>query len=119
MIKQIIASFILAFSMVSANALGCKANDNWGGLDKREHAFIGFVAGTLGTLGAKTQWGGLAAVSVMAAGKEMIDATGRGTCSLQDFAVTVAGGVLGSAYGNLLIIPESKGVSLVYVKELK
>lgn len=119
MIKQVIASILLAFSMVSANALTCTAKDRWTGNDKTEHALMGFAAGMMGTLGAQTPWGGVVTFTAMAAGKELLDATGRGTCSLQDFAVTVAGGLAGSAFGNLLIIPKDKGVSLVYVKEIK
>jgi len=50
--------------------------------------------------------------TAIAAGKEIYDSQGHGTCSLQDFAVTVAGVAAGTGAAVLIITPRS----IVYSK---
>lgn len=71
-------------------------NDSWTGPDKKKHFAAGVLAGVIGTLAAKDPLVGVALTVVVALGKEVYDAFGDGTPSLQDLVVTIAGGVASS-----------------------
>ena len=74
----------------------CIANDRWRGHDKQLHAGFGAAAGTVGTLYFNDPWKGALTGVAVGAAKEMIDLSGAGTCSFQDFAVTAAGSFVGA-----------------------
>lgn len=118
--KHIISSVILAAAMVApAAAAPCIANDAWTGPDKSLHFVAGGVAGSVGTLVFKSPKAGFWTSVAVAGLKEAYDASGHGTCSLQDFAVTVAGGAVGSYSTAWFIAPRKGGVVLGYVGTFK
>lgn len=87
-----------------AVAGSCTSRDAWTGYDKTQHLTGGAAIGAavVAATGSKTQ--AIVTTVVIAALKEASDKRSpRHTCSLQDFAVTVAGGVAG-AYGTSLIL---------------
>lgn len=91
-----ILTAIAACAAISAHAK-CITNDSWRGFDKGEHAIAGAAIAAGWTFQTRDPWKGFAAGVIVAALKEATDAAGGGTCSVQDFAVTVAGAALGAA----------------------
>lgn len=75
------------------------AQDSWKpAKDKYLHFGVGFTIGATTTFIAKKHpfiWS-LATTSVIAGGKELYDATGKGTPSLADFTYTMVGGIAGT-----------------------
>ena len=109
--KKILIGLTIALAATAASA-GCTASDSWKGPDKTKHAITGAVVGSVGTLVFKDAKNGFLAGVAVAAAKEAYDATGKGTCSFQDFAVT-AGAAYAAAYGTAWIItPRYVGVSV-------
>ena len=102
--------------LMSAPALArrCTVHDSWHGPDKTEHLLIGAAAGMAGAFQFESFWHGVAAGALVGVTKEALDATGLGTCSLQDALVTVAGGVLGAATGGVMLT-YSAGKTTVWV----
>ena len=111
---------ILAVAIIASCAAGtadakCRANDSWSGPDKIQHAQAGALIGFVGTMNNGSQLEGIGWAALAAGGKELIDATGTGDCSAQDFAVTVAGGIIGSFVGKgvyLTFDPRAKSVQV-------
>lgn len=111
--KKILIALSLALAATAASA-GCTASDSWKGPDKTKHAVAGAVVGSVGTLVFKEPKYGFWAGVAVAAAKEAYDASGKGTCSFQDFAVT-AGAAYAAAYGTAWIItPKYVGVSVSF-----
>lgn len=82
----------------------CITHDAWTGSDKNKHLIGGAAIGAavVAATGSKTD--AVIATIAIAALKEASDRRSpRHTCSLQDFSVTVAGGIAG-AYGASFIL---------------
>lgn len=99
--SRLIAILLAALLAMPAQAR-CITNDAWRGADKRAHMGIGAVAGMAGTLQSGNRWHGFAWGAGIGALKELADADGSGTCSLQDFAVTAIGAAIGAQIGGLM-----------------
>lgn len=111
-------SFLLLAALVCGPAFAkCTANDAWTGPDKTKHLAGGAVIGSAATLMTKSPERAVVVVAAVAAAKEIADSRSpRHTCSLQDFAVTVAGGAA-AAYGTAwLILPQKSGVQVAFAK---
>lgn len=128
-LKNLLVALIIGIASVNASAAEvnpngmiqkCTISDSWRGPDKTKHAIVGAAIGTVGTMVFKEPEYGVLATVIVAGAKEAYDRRGYGTCSLQDFAVTVAAGTA-AAYGTKWIItPTGKGgVFVGYVAELK
>jgi hypothetical protein len=89
---------IILFCLVNLTEAKCITNDSWTGSDKNAHFVIGGLAGFIGSVQTESVGYGILAAGAVAGGKELIDLK-MGTCSLQDFTVTLAGGVLGAYTG--------------------
>lgn len=99
----------------------CTVSDSWRGPDKTKHAIAGAAIGSWGTMVFKEPKYGVLATALVAGVKEAYDRRGYGTCSLQDFAVTVAAGTA-AAYGTKWLIgvsPDTKSAFVGYNFELK
>ena len=110
------AAIVASCMPLDANAK-CTANDAWRGPDKTQHAQGGALAGFVGSMNNGSFAEGVAWAAIVGAGKEALDATGSGTCSLQDFLVTVAGGALGAGLGKGLYLtfdPRAKSAQISY-----
>lgn len=83
---------------------GCTTRDAWRGPDKEQHAGAGFFIGLAATFQTRDPWAGPALAAAVGAAKEAIDTKTGGTCSLQDFAVTAAAGLIGAQLGGLAIV---------------
>lgn len=104
---------LLLVLATSANAK-CLTNDRWVGYDKVQHVTVGLFIGAGVTAQTGDPLKGFAAGTAVGALKELADARGSGTCSLQDFAVTAIGAAAG-AYGSAWILSHSQGkTSLTY-----
>lgn len=112
-------SIVLALALVASPAFAgkCITNDAWTGPDKTKHLAVGLAMGSSVTLLTKSPERAVLVATAVAAAKEVVDSRSAGhTCSLQDFAVTVAGGVAG-AYGTAwVILPKKDGVQVAYAK---
>lgn len=94
----------------------CTISDAWRGPDKTKHAIAGAFIGSGATLVFKEPAYGVLATVIVAGLKEGYDRRGYGTCSWQDFAVTVAAGTA-AAYGtNWIVYPANQGINVVYFK---
>lgn len=71
-------------------------NDKWTGPDKVKHFLGGTAIGLVVAMLSGNPVIGFAAGVVVAAAKEVYDAQGHGTPSLQDLIVTIAGSALGA-----------------------
>lgn len=99
---------------IGAVASPCTARDAWTGPDKNKHALVGVAMGSAGTLVFKSPEKGLLLGTSIALAKEVYDSRGHGTCSFQDFAVTVMGSAAG-AYGTAWIVtPRYVGFAKVF-----
>lgn len=92
----------------------CITNDRWTGPDKVQHLAIGAGISWVGTLHTKDPmkgfyWGAAAGIA-----KELLDADGSGTCSLQDAAVTVVGAAIGAYTGGLVVTYLKGRVTVAY-----
>jgi len=94
MIRALLLIALLAATTADAR---CITNDSWRGFDKGEHAVVGLAVGLAGTYGTGDPWKGFWIATGVALAKEALDASGSGTCSAQDAAVTIAAGALGAA----------------------
>lgn len=94
----LVAGLILATIAPRAEAK-CLTNDKWNGPDKIQHAGIGGVAGFLFSANSGKFSDGLKAGIALGVGKELIDLTGDGTCSLQDAMATIIGSAVGAGLG--------------------
>jgi uncharacterized protein YfiM (DUF2279 family) len=117
--KLIIATaLVAALSSAQAFERRCTTSDLWRGPDKTKHLLGGAAIASGITFATKSPHYGFAAGMLVAAAKEGWDRRGHGTCSFQDFAVTVGGAAAG-AYGTAwLILPTSdrKGVQVAYAR---
>lgn len=95
----------------------CTMQDAWKGPDKTKHVIAGAGVGAGATLVFKEPEYGVLATVVVAGLKEVYDRRGYGTCSFQDFAVTVAAGVAASYAVNWVIVPVDSGVIVMYNKK--
>lgn len=93
---------------------GCKLNDAWKGPDKTKHVAAGALIGSSVTYMTERPEYGVLATFVAAAGKEANDRRGYGTCSFQDFAVTMASGIAASYGTKLVILPLKDGAIISY-----
>lgn len=115
--KKLVLAVALSISALSAQAVrvengiynGCRINDAWSGPDKTKHVIAGGAVGAAVTAATKEPLYGLGATVLVAGAKEAWDRRGNGTCSLQDFTVTVAAGALASYGVKWLIMPNPKG----------
>lgn len=101
---------------------GCITNDKWTGPDKTQHFVVGAGIGAAGTLLANGDWRYGVALGALAGGlKEYSDSRHpeAHTCSLQDFAVTVAGAAAGSYGMRLFIVPKRGGATIYYQTPLQ
>ena len=121
--KRVLTSLILAVSLISpAYAVriqdgmykGCKLNDAWKGPDKTKHVVAGALIGSSVTYMTERPEYGVLATFVAAAGKEANDRRGYGTCSFQDFAVTMASGIAASYGTKLMVLPLKDGAVISY-----
>ena len=110
-IKHLIAAAVLSAAVSSPQAR-CVANDSWRGADKTQHAAVGAAIGWIVTLQTRKVSEGVFWSAVAGVGKELLDSDGSGTCSLQDAAVTVLGGVVG-AYTGGLVVTHTRGRTVV------
>jgi hypothetical protein len=100
--KALATALALALSVAAAPAAArCTASDAWTGPDKRLHMGLGAVFGYAGTMQTRDPLTGFYVGTAVGALKEVIDASGSGTCSLQDFAVTALGAAVGAYGGHL------------------
>jgi putative lipoprotein len=112
--RPIIAALLLAAA--PAFAAPCITRDAWTGPDKTKHFVGGAAIASAVTLATRNPHYGFGAGVAVAIAKEAYDRTGRGTCSLQDMAVTVAGAAAG-AYGTAwVILPQRRGVSVAVAR---
>lgn len=110
------AALVAACTSAGAIERKCRTDDLWRGPDKTKHLIGGAAIASAVTLATKEPHYGFAAGVAVAAAKEAWDRRGNGTCSFQDFAVTVGGAAAG-AYGTaLLILPKKGGASVVYAR---
>lgn len=120
--KKLILAVVLSISALHAQAVrvedgmlaGCKLHDAWTGPDKTKHILVGGAIGAAITAATKEPLYGLGATIVVAGAKEVWDRRGHGTCSYQDFAVTVAAGAAASYGVNWLVVPRKNGVTVAY-----
>ncbi len=98
---------LLALALASSPALAgpCIKNDAWTGPDKTKHLIAGAALGAAGTLAFQNAQTGLLLGAGVGLAKELVDRRGSGTCSLQDFAVTVAGAAAGAYGAKVVILP--------------
>lgn len=103
--------------LAAAPALaGCTAKDSWRGPDKIEHFALGAGVGMASTLANDGDfWTGVKWASAVAVGKEALDATGLGTCTLQDAVTTIVGGVVGASLGVGLSVMRERDKTTVTV----
>jgi uncharacterized protein YfiM (DUF2279 family) len=94
-----LAAICAAVSCEPAHAGRCTAKDKWSGPDKTLHMQAGGAIGFVGALDKGDYWQGVRWAAYVGAAKELVDATGQGTCSVQDFVATVVGGAIGSGLG--------------------
>ena len=88
----------------SAIAAPCTTRDAWTGPDKTRHFAGGAVISSAAYLATGSKTDAILASVAIAALKETADRVSKThTCSLQDFAITVAGGVAG-AYGTSWVV---------------
>lgn len=85
----------------------CTVSDAWHGPDKTKHVIGGLAIGSSVTFVTKEPLYGLGATIAVAAAKEAFDRRGYGTCSFQDFAVTVAAGAAGAYGAQWLMLPKT------------
>ncbi len=83
----------------------CTTSDAWKGPDKTKHALVGAGIGYGVTIVTEKAEYGVLATVLVAGLKEAYDRRGYGTCSFQDFAVTVAAGVAASYGTKWVIVP--------------
>ncbi len=122
MLKKLFIPLLLAATVLPASAVrvqdgmykGCKLNDAWKGPDKTKHILAGAAVGSSITLLTDKPVYGVLATAVVAAGKEANDRRGYGTCSFQDFAVTMAAGIAASYGTKLIILPLKDGAMISY-----
>lgn len=86
--------------LISLNAYAkCTSHDSWTSPDKALHFAMGAGVGTY-VAADHGFWYGFGAGALAGLGKEALDsASGSGTCSLQDFAVTAIGAAVGAGFG--------------------
>lgn len=98
------AILIATLALACAPVFGkCTASDSWHGQDKQLHFGGGAAIALLVTAHTRDPMTGFWSGVAVGAGKELLDATGSGTCSLQDFLVTVAGSAVGAFTGHIVI----------------
>jgi hypothetical protein len=122
MLKKLTAAVFCAILVLPAQAVriqdsmykGCKLKDAWKGPDKTKHILAGaLIGGSVTYMTERPEYGVLATL-VAAAGKEANDRRGYGTCSFQDFAVTMAAGIAASYGTKLVILPLNDGAMISY-----
>lgn len=107
----------LALSCTGAFA-ACDSPDKWTGVDKAKHFAVGMAAGaTVATVSSST-WVGFGAGVALGLAKEAYDSRHPQShhCSVQDFAATAAGAAVGALAANWLVIPHTKGATLMWTK---
>ena len=111
MIRLLLLTLLLVASSAHAK---CTAQDSWRGADKAQHLGIGAVIGAAGTLYTGSRWQGVALGAGVGALKEVVDSTGRGTCSFQDFAVTAVGAAIGAQFGGFVVALRRESIRVSY-----
>lgn len=96
----IAAALVIATPLTHAKCIG---NDAWRGPDKTKHFAVGVAMGSAGVLAFNEPHKAFLFAAGVGLAKEAYDSRGRGTCSLQDFAVTALGAAAG-AYGTAWIV---------------
>lgn len=120
--KNLLLAFAVAITSLPSQAVrvqdgmykGCKLNDAWKGPDKTKHVLAGAAVGSSVTLMTERPEYGVLATAVIAAGKEAWDRRGHGTCSFQDFSVTLGAGIASSYGVKWLVLPVKNGVVVSY-----
>ena len=115
----ILAGVLLVLLLVHGIASAkCITNDKWWGEDKAMHLALGTGVGMVAAAQTNDYWTGVKWATAAAAGKEVLDAaSGSGTCSLQDFAVTVMGGAIGSAIGVQIAVTRQRNTTTVWLNK--
>jgi uncharacterized protein YfiM (DUF2279 family) len=108
-------AYIFTLCLPIAAQARCLTNDKWTGEDKAFHEVGGaFIAAGVTAATNKPMWGFLAA-SAVGVLKEAWDEHHPGhTCSLQDAAVTIAGGAVGAAFTGWALRLERQRVEITY-----
>lgn len=96
-------AILSAACLIGSAHARCITNDNWTGPDKAKHFAVGVAIGSSGVLMFNKPRDAFLAGVAIGAAKELIDSSGGGTCSAQDFAVTALGAAAG-AYGTAWIV---------------
>jgi len=99
---RLCAFLVLCIFTAAPAAAKCLTRDAWTGYDKNQHFAIGAAFGMGGTLHAGNRWHGFALGAGVGLLKELADSDGRGTCSLQDAAVTILGAAVGAQLGGVM-----------------
>ena len=103
----------LAAILMAGNAVaGCRANDQWTGPDKRDHLVAGTLIATVATMHTASPFAGFLVGTGAGLAKEMLDATGNGDCTLQDFVATAVGAGVGAYLGGW-VVTRAQGRTLV------
>lgn len=90
----------------------CATDEPLGRADKRLHFAGGAVISTLATVHTGDPWKGFWLGTAAGVAKEVLDAGGTGSCSVQDLLATTAGAALGAWTGGW-IVTRSQGRTLV------
>jgi len=95
----------------------CITNDTMRGWDKKAHFAGGAVIATVATMHTGDPWKGFWVGTAVGVAKEALDATGVGTCSLQDALATTAGAALGAWTGGLIVTRVQGRTVVAYATE--
>lgn len=95
----------------------CVTSDQWKGADKALHFAGGAAVAMVATMHTRDPMQGFMWGAGVGLAKEVLDSTGNGNCSAQDFLVTVAGAGIGAVAGKWLIIPKRDGLAVAYRTE--
>jgi uncharacterized protein YfiM (DUF2279 family) len=108
--KSILAALLMFIALAAYPK--CITNDKWMGADKTKHLAVGAGIGAMSMLIFNDPEYAFFAGAAIGVAKEVYDSRGKGTCSLQDAAVTAIGAA-GGAYGVWWILsPNYVGVSI-------
>lgn len=112
MFKQIVTALALT------SALSAHAQDSWTGPDKIKHFGLSLGMGAVSSLAFQSPRAGFIGCMSVGVAKEVYDARTPGhTASAKDLVADAAGCAAGAYLGGLLIVPESKGVTVGYVTQ--
>lgn len=105
---------LIAATAFAACSEACTAHDVWTGDDKNLHFVSGVVISAAATVYTDDPRTGFYLGAAAGAAKEIYDAFDARECSLQDFAVSVAGAAAGAYLGHLHITRVRGGTVVAY-----